>query len=132
MVFVIMRIKQVRRNSPGEQAGLRPGDQIIAIDGRVFPTVAAFASYIGSKAPGSQGFIDYMPAGSGPAQAQRVGVTFGGSGWSGQPSAPPSVPSPGQAETGMSTGTKLAIGAGAAALLCYKMGCFSHRNPPSP
>ena len=26
---------------------------------------------------------------------------------------------------GLSTGTKLAIGAGAAALLCYKFGCFS-------
>jgi membrane-associated protease RseP (regulator of RpoE activity) len=123
MVFDIMRVQQVRPNSPGAQAGLRPGDQIIAVDGRVFPTIAAFAAYVGSRALGSHGVIDYMPAGNGPAQAQRVGVTFGGPGWSGQPSAP----SP-QASTGMSTGTKLAIGAGAAALLCYKMGCFSHRN----
>jgi hypothetical protein len=134
MVFDIMRVQQVRPNSPGAQAGLRPGDQIIAVDGRVFPTIAAFAAYVGSRAPGSQGVIDYMPAGGGPAQAQRVGVTFGGPGWSGQPSAPSPAPptAPGQAPGGMSTGTKLAIGAGAAALLCYKMGCFSHRNPSTP
>ena len=129
MVFDIMRVQQVRPHSPGAQAGLRPGDQIIAVDGRVFPTIAAFAAYIGSRAPGSQGVIDYMPAGSGPAQAQRVGVTFGGPGWSGQHIALHHSP---QASTGMSTGTKLAIGAGAAALLCYKMGCFSHRDPSTP
>lgn len=128
MVFEIMRVQQVRPNSPGAQAGLRPGDQIIAVDGRVFPTIAAFAAYVASRTPGSHGVIDYMPAGGGPAEAQRVGVTFGGPGWSGRPSAPSS----GEASTGMSTGTKLAIGAGAAALLCYKMGCFSHRNPPAP
>lgn len=132
MVFDIMRVQQVRPNSPGAQAGLRPGDQIIAVDGRVFPSIAAFAAYVGSRARGTQGTIDYMPAGSGPAQAQRVGVTFGGPGWSGQSSAPPAASPAGQASTGMSTGTKLAIGAGAAALLCYKMGCFSHRDRPTP
>jgi hypothetical protein len=129
MVFDVMRVQQVRPNSPGAQAGLRPGDQIIAVDGRVFPSIAAFAAYVGSRAPGTQGAIDYMPAGGGPAEAQRVGVTFGGpgSGAAGQPAAP--VPT--GAQGGLSTGAKLAIGAGAAALLCYKLGCFSHGNQPA-
>lgn len=80
MVFDLMWVQRVRPDSPGARAGLRPGDQIIAVDGRVFPTVAAFAAYIGSRAPGSQGVIDFMPDGRGPAQAQRVEVTFGGPG----------------------------------------------------
>src|SRR5438132_11440719 len=36
MTFDLIRVKQVRRGSPGARAGFRKGDQIIAVDGRVF------------------------------------------------------------------------------------------------
>jgi membrane-associated protease RseP (regulator of RpoE activity) len=116
MTFDIIRVKQVRRGSAGAQAGFKPGDQIIAVDGRVFASLKAFAAYVGSK-PGAQVVVDYMPAGGGPGAAQRVNLTIG---------APGAAP----AAQGMSTGEKVAIGAAAAALLgCYEMGCFSHRSP---
>jgi hypothetical protein len=125
MTFDIIRVKQVRPGSTGGRAGLKTGDQIIALDGRVFPTLVAFAGYIGSVSPGSQIMVDYMPAGSGPSQAQRVAVTVGRAG---QP-APAEPESDSQRPAGMSTGRKIAIGAGAVALFgCYEMGCFSHRN----
>jgi S1-C subfamily serine protease len=132
LTFSLIRVKQVRRNSAGARAGFHAGDQIIALDGRVFPTLAAFAAYIGSVTPGSQMMVDYMPAGTGPQQAQRLIVTVG---QAGRDAPPNPQPSPEQSSTGMSTGTKLAIGAGAIALFgCYEMGCFSHRggsNPPA-
>ena len=123
MTFELLQVKSVRRNSPGAQAGLGQGDQIIAVDGRVFPSVAAFAAFVGLKPPGQKLMIDYMPAGGGPEQAQRVGVTLAGKTGAGtQPQQESAAQS-----SGMSTGTKLAIGAGAAALFgCYKLGCFSH------
>jgi hypothetical protein len=128
MTFDIIRVKQVRPGSAGAQAGLRTGDEIIALDGRVFPTLVAFSAYIGSVSPGSQMMVDYMPAGSGPQQAQRMTVTVGQAGQT-RPSA--AQPDP-QTPTGMSTGTKIAIGAGAVALLgCYEMGCFTHRRTPN-
>ena len=120
MTFDIMRVSQVRPGSPGAQAGLKPGDQLIAVDGRVFASLAAFAAYIGSLPPGQHAAVDYIPAGGGPAQAQRVGVMIAPLPGQ-QPAPPPSG--------GLSTGTKVAIGVGAAALIgCYKMGCFSHRS----
>lgn len=122
MSFDIIRVKAVRRGSPGAQAGFRPGDQIIAVDGRVFASLQAFAGYVGSLPPGTAVSVDYIPANGGPAQAQRVSMTVGSAN-GGTPAAAP-------APAGMSTGTKIAIGAGAAALLgCYEMGCFSHRQP---
>ena len=128
MTFDVIRVKQVRRGSAGAQAGFRPGDQIIAIDGEVFASLKAFAAYVGSK-PGAQVTVDYIPAGGGPGQAQRMPLTIG---------APGAAPGP--AAQGMSTGEKVAIGTAAAALLgCYEMGCFSHRDtaskpaqPPQP
>ena len=124
MTFDLIRVKGVRSGSPGAQAGFNPGDQIIAVDGRVFPSLAAFAAYVGSVQPGTAASVDYIPANGGPAQAQRVAVTVGAAGSPAQ--APVQAPSQG----GMSTGTKVAIGVGAAALLgCYELGCFSHRRP---
>ena len=128
MTFELMRVKRVRPGSAGAQAGLRVGDQIIAVDGQVFPTIAAFAAYIGSVAPGTQAMVDYIPGGGGPGQAQRIGVVVGAAG---RPSS--SAPAPASPDkttsAGMSTGTKVAIGAAAAALFgCYKLGCFSHRG----
>ena len=125
MTFDIIRVKQVKRGSTGAQAGLRSGDEIIALDGHVFPTLVAFAAYIGSAQPGSQMMVDYMPAGSGPQKAQRVAVTVGQAGQ-------PAPSGPASTSSGMSTGTKIAIGAGAVALLgCYEMGCFSHHARPA-
>ncbi len=120
MTFDLLRVNGVRRGSPGAQAGFNVGDQIIAADGQVFQNVAAFAAYVGSLPPGRQIAVDYMPANGGPQQAQRVAVTVGAGGRA--------VPAQAeeQAHTGMSTGSKLAIGAGAAALFgCYKLGCFN-------
>jgi hypothetical protein len=115
MTFDLMRVKTVRPKSPAYQARFKVGDQVIAVDGQVFPTIAAFASYVGAVAPGSRIDVDYIPAGGDPAAAQRVKVMIG------QPGS-----------TGMSTGEKVAIGAAAAALLCYKLDCFSHRGSPQP
>ena len=94
-------------------------DQIIAVDGRVFPSIAVFGAYIAALAPGSQATVDYMPAGEGPPNAQRVTVALGAAGSS----------SSGTPVPGLTPGQKVAIGVGAAALLgCYEMGCFSPRR----
>ncbi len=117
--FELLRVNGVRVGSPGAQAGLKTGDQIIAVDGRVFPSVAAFAAYVGSVMPGRQISVDTIPSGGGPQQAQRIGVTVGAKGLT---VAPRQTDQP----AGLSTGTKVAIGVGAAALFgCYKIGCFS-------
>ena len=122
MTFELLEVRNVRRGSPAAQAGLEVGDQVIAVDGRVFSSVAAFAGYVGSLSPGRTIGVDYMPRGGGPQQAQRVGVTLAAS--NGGAAAPTE-------SHGLSTGQKLAIGAGAVALFgCYKMGCFSHRTQP--
>ncbi|MDQ2803822.1 MAG: PDZ domain-containing protein, partial [Pseudomonadota bacterium] len=127
MTFELLRVNGVRQGSPGAQAGFKAGDQIIAADGRVFPSVAAFAAYVGSVPPGRQITVDYMPAGGGPQQAQRVAVTVGAGG-----RAMPALQNDRARSTGLSTGTKLAIGAGAAALLgCYELGCFSRSKAGS-
>ncbi len=126
MTFELMRVMQVKPGSAGAQAGFRPGDQIIAVDGRVFPSIAAFAAYVGSVQPGTQAVIDYIPSGGGPGQAQRVPLIVGAPGQAAQ--APPNANN-GAPSTGLSTGTKVAIGVGAAALFgCYELGCFSHRG----
>jgi len=123
MTFDIMQVTGVKQGSPGAQAGLRPGDQLIAVNSRLFPSLRAFASYVGSMERGSVATIDYMPAGSGPERAERVAVTVGGR-------PPPQTEERQQSPGGISTGTKIAIGAGAVALLgCYEFGCFSHRTP---
>jgi hypothetical protein len=124
MTFELLQVRSVRRGSPGARAGLEVGDQVIAVNGRVFPGVATFAGYMGSLRPGETIAMDYLPRGGGPEQAQRVGVTLGEGG--GMPS-PRSAPEP--EPHGLSTGQKLAIGAGAVALFgCYKLGCFDHRT----
>jgi len=120
MTFELLQVKGVRRGSPGAQAGFHAGDQIIAADGRVFPSVAAF-TYVGSVPPGQQITVDYISAGGGPQQAQRVGVTVGAGG-----RAVPARQADQARFTGLSTGSKVAIGVGAAALFgCYELGCFS-------
>ncbi len=119
MTFEILKVEGVGRDSPAAQAGLAVGDQIIAVDGRVFPDIKAFAEYVGSIAPGRQLEVDYMPADGGPKQAQRVGVTVGEGGRAATPRQ--DVPK----RTGLSTGEKVAIGAGAIAVIgCYEAGCF--------
>ena len=126
MTFDILQVKGVRQGSPAAQAGFSNGDELIAVDGRVFASVAAFAGYVGSAHPRQQLSVDYMPAGGGPQQAQRVLVTVGAGGQA------DSTRTRRQASTGLSTGSKVAIGVGAAALFgCYEMGCFSHSKPPN-
>jgi membrane-associated protease RseP (regulator of RpoE activity) len=131
MTFDIIRVKQVRPGSAGAKAGFNAGDKIIAVDGQVFPSIAAFASYVGSVQPGRQISVDTIPAGGGPAQAERISVVVGAAG-AASPTAQQAPQAP-QTNPGLSTGTKLAIGVGAAALLkCYQMGCFSHGAAPAP
>lgn len=131
LTFEMLKVNSVRSGSAGDQAGLRVGDQIIAVDGRVFPSVAAFAAYVGSKQSGDRIAMDTIPLGGGPQQAQRIGVTLGGPG---RPAAQQNQTSPNPAPVqsgGLSTGTKVAIGVGAAALFgCYKLGCFSRHKQP--
>jgi hypothetical protein len=124
MTFDVIDVATVKRGSAGERAGFREGDQIIAVNGLVFPSLRAFAAYVRSMRPGSVATVDYMPAGGGPAQAQRIAVTVGGAGQNRDPAEH-------QEHNGMSPGTKLAIGAGAVALFgCYELGCFSHHHKP--
>ncbi len=120
MTFELLRVNGVGQNSAGGQAGFRTGDEIISVDGHVFPSVAAFAGYVGSIQPGRQISVDYIPAGGGPQQAQRIDVTLGEAGRP-VPAQQQDVQAP---AGGMSTGTKVAIGVGAAALLCYKYHCY--------
>jgi hypothetical protein len=127
--FDLIRVKQVRRDSSGARAGFHKGDQIIAVDGRVFPSIAAFAAYIGSLPPGSRVSVDYIPAGGGPEDAERVPVVIGDAG---KPSQDPArKPHEDEASSGgMSTRTKIGIAA-AALLGCYAMGCFSKSKGPA-
>lgn len=138
MTFDLIRITQVRRGSAGAAAGFHPGDEIIAVDGRVFASIAAFAGYVGSIPPGRQVSVDTIPAGGGPAQAERVTVVVGGSGGGSMPAQPApergaqnAQPPGGQASGGQPTGgmsTRTKIGIAAVALFgCYELGCFSHR-----
>jgi hypothetical protein len=136
MTFTLMQVRRVQAGSTGAQAGFRSGDQIIAVDGRVFPDASAFAAYVRSMAPGSRATIDYIPAGGAPKDAERVAVTIGRPGSSGynqtrtheaQAHEPPGGHS---LSSGMSTRTK--IGLAAAALLgCYYVGCFSGDSGPA-
>jgi S1-C subfamily serine protease len=123
MTFDLIRVKQVRPGWPGARAGFHKGDQIIAVDGRVFPTIAAFAAYVGSISPGSRVNVDYIPAGGGPESAERVPVIIGDA------AKPTQDPARNRqvdetASSGMSTRTKIGIAA-AALFGCYAMGCFS-------
>ncbi len=119
MTFELLQVQAVHPRSAGAQAGFKPGDQIIAVDGTVFSSLHAFAAYVGSLPPGQQITVDYLPVGGGPQQAQRIGVTVGNG----------AVAAPAAHTGGLSTGEKLAIGAGAVALFgCYEAGCFSHAS----
>jgi hypothetical protein len=122
MTFSLLQVKSVRSRSPAAKAGFKPGDQIIAVNGLVFPTVRSFASYVASRQPGSEAMVDYIPARATPADAQRIQVVLDG------PSGPVRPDGSAQSSGGMSTTAKVAIGAGAAAILCYKLGCFSRGN----
>ena len=118
--FAVLKVEGVQPSSPAAQAGLKVGDQIIAVNSRVFPNVAAFAGYVGSVPPGQQIEIDFMPAGGGPKQAQRVGVTVGEAGHA----VPPHQDAP--QSGGRSTGDNVAVGLGAAAIFgCYEYNCYS-------
>jgi hypothetical protein len=134
MTFRLLHVNSVKAGAAGAQAGFRKGDEIISVDGRVFPGVPAFADYIGSLAPGRQINVDFMPAGGGPRDAQRLTATLGGGSTGAAPAvatAPPAASTAPAADATpeggtLSTGTKVAIGAAAVALFgCYKLGCFN-------
>jgi C-terminal processing protease CtpA/Prc len=115
LTFDLIRVKSVKRGSPAQEAGIRSGAEIIAVDGQVFESLRAFASYVASVSPGERIMVDYIPSGGGPKDAQRVPIQIGSA-------------TQAQPKEGMSTGKKIAIGVGAAALLgCYEIGCFSKK-----
>jgi len=125
VTFNLMEVRGVKAGSAGSAAGLQRGDQIIAVNGRVFPTAMAFAAYVKSLRPGARVSVDYIPAGGGPSNAERVAVVMGKPGTNGAQY--------GQAQErsgGMSTRTKIGLGA-AAVLGCYYMGCFSGSGSPA-
>lgn len=127
MTFTVIRVVRVHNGLAGSRAGLTTGDQVIAVDGRVFPDVAAFTAYVGSKAPDSQVDVDYVPSGRGPKQAQRVNLVVGADS--------PTSTSLGRLDrTPPPVGTaaaKAAIGEGVASLLgCSEIDCFSHPTSP--
>src|ERR1700676_370379 len=105
MTFDIIRVKEVRPGSTGAHAGFRRGDQIIAVNGRVFPSIAAFAAYVGSMSPGNRLSVDYIPAGGGPGAAERLSVIIGGAGRPAQ-NSPQRRQEDEPASTGMSTRMK--------------------------
>lgn len=106
VAFELLRVSRVRCGSPGARAGFDVGDQIIAVDGHVFPGVAAFAAHVGSVPPGRQIAVDCLPAG-GLQQAQRVSLTVGAGGQAATQQGDP-------ARSGrLSTRSKVTIGAGA-------------------
>ena len=117
MTFDLLRVQRVQAGSAAGRAGFQKGDQIIAVNGRVFPTVTAFAAFMKSMAPGTRINIDYIPAGGGPRNAERVAVVVG------TPRSNGTQYSQAQERSGMSTRTKIGLGA-AAVLGCYYMGCF--------
>ena len=120
LTFQVLKVEGVVADSPASQAGLKVEDQIIAVDGHVFPNTKTFAEYVGSIDPGRQIDVDYMPQGGGPKDAKRVGVTVGKGGHATQPKA--DAP---RSAGGLSTGDKVAIGVGAAAIFgCYEFDCF--------
>lgn len=119
--FQVLKVEGVVGGSPASQAGLKVGDQIIAVNGHVFPNTKTFAEYVGSIKPGQQIDVDYMPQGAGPKDAKRVGVTVGEGGRAKAPEQ-----SGAKSAGGLSTGEKVAIGLGAAAVIgCYEYGCVS-------
>ena len=122
LTFDVLRVAGVRAGSAGALAGVRPGDEIIAADGKVFSSISVFAAYVGSITPGSPIMLDEMPAGHGPQDAQRLTVVA-------QAPGAPTQSTPGPRRSGLSTGAKIAIGTGAIALFgCYEMGCFTHHG----
>jgi hypothetical protein len=117
MTFQLMQVRRVQGGSAGAQAGFQRGDQIIAVNGRVFPSATAFAAYLRSLPPGSRVNVDYIPAGRDVRDAERVAFAMGS----------PSGGAPytqAQEHQGMSTRTKIGLGA-AAVIGCYYLGCFS-------
>lgn len=132
IAFELLRVNTVAPGSPAAQAGFKPGDQVIAVDGKVFPSVAAFASYVGSKQAAQALSIDYIPNGGGPQEAQRIKVTLGDGYVRDQKGADQQRQGERPEHPGLSTGEKVAIGVGAAALFgCYKAGCFSRKATPN-
>ena len=138
MSFDIIEIAAVKSGSAGERAGLQRGDQIISVNGIVFASLRAFAAYVASMAPGSRANVDYMPNGGGPEQAQRVALIVGPAtaaaaaqttGNASQAGGGGAGAAGDTSSHGLSTGTKLAIGAAAIALFgCYKAGCFERKT----
>ena len=119
--FQLLKVEGVVDDSPAKQAGLAVGDQVIAVNGHVFPNTKTFAEYVGSIAPGEQVDIDYMPKGGGPKDAKRVGVTVGEGGHATKPKQEAQ-----KSAGGLSTGEKVAIGLGAAAVIgCLEWNCYS-------
>ena len=123
--FSVLRVTQVRQGSPAASGGIHRGDNLIAVNGYVFPGIREFAQYVASLPPGTSMSVDFIPAGSGPDNAQRMSLRLGGQG--GYQDQGRYAQRPEEQPTGMSTRTKLGLGA-AALFGCYELGCFSSRK----
>ena len=96
MTFDLIRVKQVRSGSAGEQAGFHPGDEIIAVDGEVFSSLAVIRGLRRLSSAGEPGQRGLHPGWRRPATGsthrghRRNGgadATTGSSGGSIQPAA---------------------------------------------
>ena len=78
VTFELLRVQSVRPGTPAAKAGLSAGDQVIAVEGRVFASVAGFASFIGSLPPGRTVavglFAPWWRAGAGAAGRRDPGA----------------------------------------------------------
>ncbi len=127
--FSVLRVTQVRQGSPAAAGGLQRGDNLIAVNGYVFPGIREFAQYVASLSPGTSMTVDFIPAGSRPDNAQRISLRLGGQG--GYQDRGRYAQGPDEKPTGMSTKTKLGLGA-AALFGCYELGCFSSGKSATP
>ena len=110
VTFDIMAVTGVTAGSPAGKAGLHRGDQIIAVNSRVFSSLRSFAAYVGSMEEGNVASIDYMPAGSGPARAHSS-----------------ATPRPLGGRRLIHRGYRHRCGR-SRLFGCYELGCFSHHQ----
>lgn len=126
--FSVLRVTQVRPGSPAAAGGMQRGDNVIAVNGLVFPGIREFAQYVGSLTPGATVSVDFIPRGTQPDNAQRMTVRAGSADGRAPPQSQNNYAQAPEEKSGMSTRMKLGLGA-AALFGCYELGCFASRNP---
>lgn len=68
-----LQIQQVMPGSPAERMGLRPGDQVLSLNGQTFNSVDAFIDAVGSTPQGQQARIEFDRGGQRLTQSGSLG-----------------------------------------------------------